>query len=112
MIQKNLLLKSLLNTLLKYKKSSFLCNQNIPSNSILYLINLNINFMKKIRLEKSSTNTSALSHKRGSLNQDSLAQSCKPEWRGASPGNIENNHSSKVFFQNMKAELSNIKNDF
>lgn len=59
----------------------------IPLNSILYLINLNINFMKKIRLEKSSTNTSVLSHKRASLNQDSLALSSKPEWRGASPGN-------------------------
>lgn len=37
--------------------------------------------------------------------------SVKPDWRGPSP-NIENNNSSKAFFQNMKAELSNIKNDF
>lgn len=65
--------------------------------------------MKKIRLEKSSSNSQALNQKRSSLTQECIA-TAKPEWRGPSP-NVENSNS-KVFFQSMKAELSNIKNDF
>lgn len=68
--------------------------------------------MKKIRLEKSNPSCHILSQKRASLKDEALTLSSKPEWRGPSPGNIENGHSSKLFFQNMKSELCNIKNDF
>mgnify|MGYP000901884263 CR=1 FL=1 len=68
--------------------------------------------MKKLRLERQGQTFSTLSQKRGSLNQEQLFVPYKVDWRAASPINVENNHTNKAFFQNMKAELSTIKNDF
>lgn len=67
--------------------------------------------MKKIRPEKSQPQAITLSSKRGSLNQDQLFVPYKIDWKNSPLQNVENS-SSKAFFQNMKAELSNIKNDF
>lgn len=52
-----------------------------------------------------------ISSKRGSLNQEQLFVPYKIDWK-ASPLQSVENGSSRAFFQNMKAELSNIKNDF
>lgn len=68
--------------------------------------------MKKLKIERTNSNTNPLSQKRNSLNQEPLFVPYKIDWRPASPSNIENQSNSKVFFQNMKAELSTIKNDF
>ena len=66
--------------------------------------------MRKTKGEKGSAVPLALSSKRASLNQDKLVEPYKMEWK-VPLQNVDNNNS-KVFFQNMKAELSNIKNDF
>ena len=67
--------------------------------------------MKKIRADKSQPQAITLSSKRGSRNQDQLFVPYKIDWKNSPLQNVENS-SSKAFFQNMKAELSNIKNDF
>ena len=68
--------------------------------------------MKKLKLERSNSNINSQSQKRHSLNQEPLFVPYKIDWRPVSPSNVENHSNSKVFFQNMKAELSTIKNDF
>ena len=68
--------------------------------------------MKKLRIERTNSNINRLTQKRSSLNQEPLFVPYKIDWRPAAPSSIENQSSSKVFFQNMKAELSTIKNDF
>lgn len=65
--------------------------------------------MKKIRLEKSNQTPNPLSQKRQSLNQESFSNT-KADHRG--PYVQAENSTSKAFFQNMKSELSTIKNDF
>lgn len=68
--------------------------------------------MKKSRADSKAAPTPiSLSSKRASLNHEQLFQPYKIDWKGAPLQNVDNN-SSKVFFQNMKAELSTIKNDF
>lgn len=66
--------------------------------------------MKKTRTEKPVVPIS-LSSKRGSLNQDQLFTPYKIDWKGTPLQSVDNN-TSKNFFQTMKSELSNIKNDF
>lgn len=68
--------------------------------------------MKNIRIEHTSPHL-YLASKRSSLNQDKLPQPYKIEW---APNSMQSNdirsNSNKNFFQNMKDELSNIKQDF
>lgn len=68
--------------------------------------------MKNIRIEHSSPQL-YLGSKRSSLNQEKLPQPYKIDWTGNSFQNNESrSNSNKNFFQNMKDELSNIKQDF
>lgn len=67
--------------------------------------------MKKQRADRSQVQAITLSSKRGSLNQEQLFVPYKIDWK-ASPLQSVDNNGSRAFFQNMKAELSNIKNDF
>lgn len=67
--------------------------------------------MKKPRTDKSQPQAITLSSKRGSLNQEQLFVPYKIDWKTSPLQAVESN-SSRAFFQNMKAELSNIKNDF
>lgn len=67
--------------------------------------------MKKTRTDKNQPQAITLSSKRGSLNQEQLFVPYKIDWKN-SPLQVVENNSSRAFFQNMKAELSNIKNDF
>lgn len=68
--------------------------------------------MKNTRIEQPSPHL-YLASKRSSLNQDKLPQPYKIEW---GPSSLQSNDvrssSNKNFFQNMKDELSNIKQDF
>lgn len=68
--------------------------------------------MKKTKQEMNTT-THTLAAKRASLNQDKLHLSYKADWDPALLQNVDNkSNSNKAFFQNMKEELSTIKNDF
>lgn len=75
------------------------------------VINFNINLMKKSKADKCTPQAITLSSKRASLNQEQLFVPYKIDWK-ATPLQTVENGSSRAFFQNMKAELSNIKNDF
>ena len=68
--------------------------------------------MKKTRAERSQVHAITLSSKRASLNQEQLFVPYKIDWKASPLQSVDNNGSSRAFFQNMKAELSNIKNDF
>lgn len=68
--------------------------------------------MKKTKPENSNT-TPSLTHKRASLNQDKLQLGYKADWDPSLIQNMDSKtNSNKAFFQNMKEELSTIKNDF
>jgi hypothetical protein len=68
--------------------------------------------MKNFRADQPSSHL-YLASKRSSLNHDKLPQPYKIEWGATSFQNIDNRSSSnKIFFQIMKNELSNIKQDF
>jgi hypothetical protein len=68
--------------------------------------------MKKTRADRSQVQAITLSSKRGSLNQEQLFVPYKIDWKASPLQSVDNNGGSRAFFQNMKAELSNIKNDF
>jgi hypothetical protein len=68
--------------------------------------------MKKTKQENTTT-THSLAAKRASLNHDKLHLSYKADWDTSMIQNVDNkSNSNKTFFQNMKQELSTIKNDF
>jgi hypothetical protein len=70
--------------------------------------------MKKIRSDRSAPIPVSLSSKRVSLAEEHISGSYAPykmEWKTTPLQTVDSN-SSKAFFQNMKAELSTIKNDF
>lgn len=68
--------------------------------------------MKSIRIENASPHL-YLAAKRSSLNHEKLPQPYKIDWTANSFQNADSrSNSNKNFFQNMKDELSNIKQDF
>lgn len=71
-----------------------------------------MNYVKKVKQDRTGTAPISLASKRTSLNNEQLLTPLKLDLSINPLQNTESEYTNKNFFHNMKSELSNIKSDF